>query len=204
MNAVLGEVFNRGSLTPETINEMVVWGQTAPDFLFAPNTAYDIYNKIFPELGPWESLLHRKAAMLEVERVLMLFESGGNWREGVDTSRRTSTTSENAEAGAWQVSWDNRRLDPSLSEFLKEEGIMDGETFQERMKSDHDVAMTFITLLLRIDMKNFQRINNGPIRKGDERKKTWPDRPKLWRAEESIYPWLSRDAVTEFMEFLLA
>jgi len=66
--------------------------------------------------------------------------------------------------------------------------------------------MEFITLLLRIDVKDFNRINNGPVRKGPERKETWdnPPRPKLWRAEESIYPWLSRSSVDEFKQLINA
>jgi len=140
--------------------------------------------------------------MLEVLRVLAGFESSWNWKEGVDTSRRSATTKENAEAGAWQQSWDARKLDPSLRRFLAERGIANGLDFQEIMKVEHDVAIGFTARLLRIDVENYERIANGPVRKGGDRKKTWPDRPKLWDAKESIYPWLRRDAVSEFQALL--
>lgn len=200
--ATKARVFNRGVPPDSFLTEQVEWGRLAADELFAPNNNYDIYNKVFPELGPYPTLEYRKGVLLEVMRVLAMFESSGNWKCGVDSSRRSDTTNENAEAGAWQVSWNNRKLDPSLRTFLSDSGIDDGVEFQQRMKSDHMVAMEFIALLLRIDVKNFERINNGPVRKGPERKATWPDRPKLWRAEESIYPWLSRAAVDEFKKKL--
>lgn len=197
-------VYNRGVPSDSFLDAILDCIRGLADEFFAPNPHFDIYSKVFPELGPWENLLHRRAAMAEVLRVLGMFESSGNWREGVDSSRRTGTTNENAEAGAWQESWNARHLDPSLAEFLKTNAVTDGVQFQQRMKTDHSFAVTFTILLLRIDMKNFHRISNGPIRKGDERKATWPDRPHLWTEEESIYPWLRRAAVSEFMQLLAA
>jgi hypothetical protein len=200
--ATKARVFNRGVLSDEFLTELVGFGKVGDDDIFARNNNYDIYNKVYDELGPYEGDRHRRAVLLEVLRVLALFESGGNWREGVDSSRRGDTTNENAEAGAWQVSWNNRKLDPNLATFLEDNEVDDGVEFQQRMKSDHMLAMEFIARLLRIDMKDYNRINNGPVRKGMEREATWPDRPKLWRADQSIYPWLSRDAVLEFEGFL--
>lgn len=195
-------VFNRGIPSDLFIDEILACVRLLPDEYFGPNKNFDIYNKVSSELGPWENLLHRKAVMAHILIVLGMFESSGNWKEGVDSSRRTSTTKENAEAGAWQESWDARRLDPSLAEFLKNNSITDGVEFQQRMKTDHCLAVSFTILLLRIDVKDFERIANGPVRKGDERRKTWPDRSNLWNAKESIYPWLSRLAVSEVMKFL--
>ena len=43
------------------------------------------------------------------------------------------------------------------------------------------------------------RTQNGPLYKGEERSKF---KPKLRGEEQSIYPWLSRDAVAEFQAFL--
>lgn len=200
--ATKAEVHNRGFAPNSFLTEMIEWARTAPDFLFAPDDKADIYARIENELGPFMDLLHRKAAMIESMRVLALFESGCNWSEGVDSTRRTTTSNENAEAGAWQVSFDARKLDAGLAAFLTAQGISDGLAFQQRMKDHHFLAMDFIARLLRIDIRNYNRIANGPVRKGDERKKTWPDRPKLWDAKESIYPWLSREAVAEFAGFL--
>ncbi len=202
-NAARISVFDRGRITDAFLTELLDWGRSAADEIFAKNTNYDIYNKVFPELGPYPDLIYRKAVLLHVLSVLAWFEASGHWNEGVDSSRRGSTTNENAEAGMWQVSWNNRKLDPSLRTFLSEHGIEDGIAFQQRMKADHPIAMEFAARLLRIDMRDFNRINNGPVRKGDERKKTWPDRPKLWEADESIYPWLSREAVAEIVQSLV-
>jgi hypothetical protein len=38
----------------------------------------------------WDDLQHRRAAMLEVMRVHAGFESSWNWKQGVDTTNRTS------------------------------------------------------------------------------------------------------------------
>lgn len=200
--ATKSQVFNRGAAPDAFLQELIVWARTAQDEIFAANPHFDIYSKVKLELGPFTSLIQRKSVMLEVLRVLALFESECNWKEGPDSSRRTETTKENAEAGAWQESWDARKLDPALAKLLSEQGVMGGVEFQQRIKSDHPLAMEFTARILRIDMKNFERIANGPVRKGDEREKTWPDRPKLWSSEQSIYPWLSRESVAEFQAFL--
>src|SRR4030095_14185844 len=102
--AAIEKVLNRGIPPDSFLNELVAWGKTAPDEIFAPNLLPDIYGKTKAELGPWENPIQRKAAMLEVMRVLAGFESSWDWTEGIDTSRLGSDTPENSEAGAWQVS----------------------------------------------------------------------------------------------------
>ena len=198
--SIQSKVFNRGTPPPAFIQEMVAWAKTAPDEIFdrTPTVGNrDVFNKVHGELGPYESLTHRKAVMLEVMRVLAGFESSWKHGEGVDVSRRSPTTEENAEAGAWQTSYDARRLDPSLAAFLKSHGIDNGHEFQQAMKTNHTLAMEFVARLLRVSTKH-----NGPMYKGAERKSTWPNRPKLWNDDESIYPWLNRGAVQEFVAML--
>lgn len=195
--ACLARVHNRRDVPPAFLDEMIDWARTAPDELFAKNNRFDIYSKVSNELGPYERDLQRRAVMLEVLRVLAGFESSWNWNEGIDTSRASSDTPENSEAGAWQTSYDARKLAPELKGFLEQRKIRNGIQFQQEMKSNHPLAMHFVSLLLRFNTKH-----NGPLYKGDERPATWPDRPKLWAAEESIYPWLSRAAVTEFQAHL--
>ena len=173
---------------------MIGWGTIAADEIFAPNTEADIYGKVKAELGPFESLSHRKAVMLEVMRVLTLFESGGNWKEGVDTSRLGSDTPENSEAGAWQISYDARKIHPDLAALLASNGIKNGIAFQQAMKFNHPLAMEFVARLMRHNTKH-----NGPLYKGDERLAI---RKSLRGPENSIYPWLRRDAVAEFQSFL--
>lgn len=187
-------VLNRGVASDGFLTEIVAWGRTAPEEIFAPNLNVDIYSKIKPELGPWESMLHRRAGMLEVMRVLGMFESSGNFNEGVDTSRVGSDTAENAEAGAWQVSYDARRFAPELRLLLDRKGIKNGIEFQRLMKSDHPLAMEFVARLMR-----FTTHHNGPLYKGSERSGI---RSSLRGPEHSIYPWIRRDAVAQFMTLL--
>jgi hypothetical protein len=194
---VKSPVFNREIAPSSFLTELIDWARSAPDELFAPNDHFDIYSKVKAELGPWTGLLHRKAVMLEVMRVLAGFESSWNWTEGVDTSKSVGNTAENAEAGAWQMSYDARKTSAPLAALLVASGIHDGIAFQHAMKTNHLLAMEAEARLLRDNTKH-----NGPLYKGDERKATWPTRPSLWDAKESIYPWLSRDAVAQFQTLL--
>ncbi len=187
-------VFNRGIPPDAFLRELVEWGKTAPEEIFAPNLNADIYGKVKAELGPWESPLHRRAVMLEVMRVLAGFESSWDWTEGVDTSRLGSDTPENSEAGAWQVSYDARHLAPVLADMLKANDITNGIKFQQVTKFNHPFAMVFVSTLMRYNTKH-----NGPLYKGDERLII---RRSLRGAEHSIYPWLSRSSVAEFQQLL--
>jgi hypothetical protein len=134
--------------------------------------------------------------MLEVMRVLAGVESSWNWNEGVDTSRESEDTQENSEAGAWQVSADSLRLGQDLKDLVKREvGTLNGVEFQRAMKANHPLAMEYIARLMRHTRKQ-----NGPLYKGNERGVF--SRPELRGEEQSIYPWLSREAVAEFQAFL--
>lgn len=192
--ACKARVFNRGIPPDSFLDKLIEWGKKAPDDIFAPNTEADIYGKVKAELGPWENLQHRKAAMLEVMRVLAGFESSWSWTEGVDTSRTGGDTPENSEAGAWQVSYDARHIHPELLTLLETRGIRNGIEFQRAIKFDHPLAMEFVARLMRHNTKH-----NGPLYKGEERRAI---RSSLRGAEHSIYPWLSRAAVAEFGTYL--
>ena len=194
-SAAKSKVYNRGVAPTPFLLEMVAWAKTAPDEIFAPNANLDIYSKIKPELGPWDSLLHRKAAMLETMRVLAGFESSWDWKEGVDTSRLGGDTPENSEAGAWQVSYNARAFDPSLRALIVKKGITSGVKFQQAMKFDHPLAMEFVARLMRFTTKH-----NGPLYKGSERNAI---RSSLRGPEHSIYPWLKRESVAEFQKALV-
>lgn len=204
--AIKAEVFNRGNPPDSFLDEFIELARKEPDELFAPRPAPkdaqgnprpdpDIYSKVRDELGPWDDLLHRRAVMCEVRRVLAGFESSWNWKEGVDTSRLGGDTPENSEAGAWQVSYDARRLAPELATLLTANNIHNGIDFQRAMKFNHALAMEFVARLMRNNSKH-----NGPLYKGDERLVI---RSSLRDAKHSIYPWLSRAAVAEFRSLLV-
>src|ERR1700757_2105495 len=93
-------VSNRGIPPDDFLDQLVAWGKAAPDEIFAPNPAADVYSSVVGVLGPWQGIEHRRAAMLEVMRVLAGFESSWDWNAGVDTTNPTSTTADTIEAGA--------------------------------------------------------------------------------------------------------
>ena len=175
------EVLDRGSPPAAFLNELVDWGLEAPDEIFAPSDRHDIYTNVSDRLGPWEGILHRKAVMLEVLRVLGGFESSWKWQEGRDTNNRTSNTVETEEAGLFQISANAMNFDPSLKALLGRyaEGQSDPKTFNVTTKHNHAFAIEFAARLLRFTVEH-----NGPVKK------------------RKINPFLRRDAVEELRGFL--
>jgi hypothetical protein len=175
-------VANRGIPPNEFLDELVAWGKQAPDEIFARNTSSDIYSSVLNTLGPWQGIQHRRAVMLEVMRVLAGFESSWNWNEGRDTTNPTSVTPDTIEAGAWQVSANSMNFGQELKDLmLANAGTLDSNTFQQAMKENHSLAMEYIARLLRRTTHH-----NGPV------------------LRHEIDPWLRRDAVAEFEDFLSA
>lgn len=182
MIAAKQHVYNRGMPPDDFLDELVEWGKTADLFIFAPNAKADVYSSVKNVLAPmgWESPIHRRAAMLEVMRVLGGFESTWNWNEGRDTTNSTSVTPYTIEAGLWQVSANAMFFGDDLKKLVDDRvGTRDGNAFQIAMKHDHILAMEFIARLLRHTTHH-----NGPV------------------LRHEIDPWLRRDAVKEFEEAL--
>ena len=174
------KVDNRGKAPNAFLDELVDWANTAPDEIFKPNQIQDIYSNVVGELGPWQGLKHRKAAMLEVLRVLGGFESSWDWNEGVDVMNPSSNTPCTEEAGIFQCSGNSMNFDPTLKALLKKEtGETDCETFKTETKSNHPFAIEYCARLLRFTVRH-----HGPIR------------------DRHINRWLRRDAVAEFESFL--
>ena len=73
-HALKERVLNRGVPPDAFLDELVAWGGAAPDDIFVPNAVDDVYSSVVGVLGPWRDLNHRRAAMLEVMRVLAGFE----------------------------------------------------------------------------------------------------------------------------------
>lgn len=173
-------VLNRGVPPDDFLDELIGWGKSAPDEIFAPNPFSDIYSSVKNTLGPWNGLLHRRAVMLEVMRVLAGFESSWDWNEGRDITNPTSVTPDTIEAGAWQVSANSVNFGDELKDLvLAEVGTLDGDAFQKAMKKNHPLAMEYVARLLRRTTRH-----HGPVRRHE------------------IDPWLRRDAVEEFQAFL--
>lgn len=179
-HATKRRVHNRGIPPDSFLDQLVAWGRIAPDDIFVPNSAKDVYSNIFRVLGPWQGLRHRRAAMLEVMRVLAGFESSWNWNEGRDTNNRTSITPTTIEAGAWQVSANSMGFGQELKNLVRSKaGSLDGNAFQRAMKHNHQLAMEYIARLLRRTVNH-----NGPVKRHE------------------IDPWLRTDAVSEFLNLL--
>lgn len=194
-SACLAPVFNRGRPTPPFLDEMLDWALTAPDEIFAPNPVpVEIFTVIKSHLATiigensagriykWDSLLHRKGGLCEAMRVHAMMESSGNWREDVDkTNPRSVKNIKSRETGIFQVSFDST-AHPGMMAFAKAHGIDTPEKFIPAMKKDHALALEYYARLVRVNIR-------------------WAG-PLLRHGEDSIYPWLRRAAVAEFMGFL--
>jgi peptidoglycan hydrolase-like protein with peptidoglycan-binding domain len=193
-------VLNRGIPSTGFLQELVAWGKSASDPIFAdqPDNNKDVFASVITELGPFKDITHRKACMLEVMRVLAGFESSWNWNEGIDTNNPAEDSPGTISAGAFQVSANSMGLGKDLKPLVAAHGIhepeRDGKAFQTLMKKNHPLTMEYVARLMR-----HTRMHHGPLYKGKERAKF---SPKLQGAEQSIYPWLSRDAVAEFQKLL--
>jgi N-acetylmuramoyl-L-alanine amidase/Putative peptidoglycan binding domain len=193
----LVKVFNRGIPPLGFLQELVAWGKMAPEEIFVdqPGNKTDVYASVITELGPFEDITYRKACMLEVMRVLAGFESSWKWNTGIDTTRKAADTSQNSEAGAWQVSADSLAFGRDLKDLvMREVGTLKGIEFQKAMKANHPLAMEYVARLMRHTMRH-----NGPLFKNRSKFKG-----ELREKEQSIYPWLSRDAAKEFQQLLTA
>lgn len=179
-SAFFHKVANRGAPPESFIKDMIGWAKKSSDSLFAPNAVFDIYDIIKPKLGPWESLLHRKAAMLETLRVLAGFESSWNWHEGKDVTNPAENSPEAWSAGPFQISANSINLDKSLKTFVEKElWTTNPGKFRFAMMDDHPFAFEYTARLLRINTNH-----NGPVKRRE------------------IVPWLQRDAVNAFMDEL--
>ena len=176
------KVLNRGRPPVAFLDALVDWGVAAPDEIFAPNNRMDIYSVVKDELGPWSNELERRAAMLEVLRVLAGFESSWNWNEGVDTHNPNSNTACSEEAGILQCSGNSMNFDDSLKELLRSvAGNTDCNTFRATTKANHPFALEYCARLLQFTVRH-----HGPVRDGH------------------IQPWLRMDAMAELLGFIKA
>jgi hypothetical protein len=179
-HALKERVLNRGVPPDAFLDQLVAWGGTASDDIFVLNATHDVYSSVVGVLGPWRDLSHRRAAMLEVMRVLAGFESSWDWNAGRDTTNPTSDTPNTIEAGAWQVSANSMAIGQELKDLVMNAvGSLDGNAFQNAMKTNHPLAMEYIARLLRRTVDH-----NGPVKRHE------------------IDAWLRPDAVEEILGLL--
>lgn len=191
--ACKSRIKNRRTTTDDFLTQLVAWAKTAAVEIFAPNAEpQDIYGVIKPYLGPWrglpgdaQNIAHRRAAMCEALRVIAAFESEDDWHEGVDTTNAHSQTHVTGEeAGIFQVSYDSLPFGADLRALVAAHGVTGPLSFIRLMKADHPLALEYAARLLRHTVRA-----NGPI---------------LRTGADSISPWLSREAVSEFEVALAA
>lgn len=200
--ASLAMVEGRGRAPVAFLKELVEWGKTAPADIFAPNAvANDAYAVIKGRLATqqgndasgtpvrlWESPLHRRAAMLELMRVHAGRESSWNWDEGVDRTNKTSMRNKTGqETGIFQVSYDSTWLDSIegkdiMGAFAKTHGLDTPEKFIPAMKASHTLAMEYYARLVRVSI-------------------AWAG-PLIRHGDDSVYPYLDRGSMREFMGLL--
>jgi len=183
--ALTHKVSNRGCPRDSFLNELVNWGRTAADDIFAPRAGHsDIYVSVVHELGPYTDLRHRRAVMLEVLRVLAGFETSWDWNHGVDiTNHRSMHHAKSQEAGVFQVSFDSLKHRQDLLNVVTQkagaEATTDPIVFDQAMRRNHILAMEYVARLLRHSIAH-----HGPI------------------LNRHIHPWLRRDAVQAFLGLL--
>lgn len=182
-SATKAKVLSRGVPPDSFLVELVTWARDmATDDIFCSNpNPYDIYAHIKPILGPFSSFELRKASLLEVMRVHAGFESSWDWDEGVDITNKTSMAhKEGQETGIFQVSFDSTYLgNGAMKPFALDHGIGHVDSFIEKMKTNHALALEYYARLVRVNVRWA-----GPI------------------IRHEIDPWLSLDAVMEFKTLL--
>lgn len=196
--ATLKLVNNRGRAPKSFLEELVTWGRKAPDDIFAPNDVpVEAYTAIKSYLANqegrdgagvpvyrWGSPLHRRGAMLELMRVHAGRESSWKWSEGVDKTNPASLANKTGqETGIFQVSFDSENLGHSaLKGFAKTNDIETVDKFIPAMKANHELALEYYARLVRISI-------------------AWAG-PLLRHNEDSVYPYLDRGSMREFMALL--
>lgn len=180
-DALKSPVHNRGIPPDKFLDELIAWGKTAEEEIFAPNAIYDIYSSVFETLGPYRTPGYRRAVMLEVLRVLAGFESSWRWNEGRDVNGLHSDTPETMEAGAFQVSANSMAFGPELKALVQAVtgAPVKPEDFRAAMMSKPQLAIEYAARLLRRTTAH-----NGPVKRHE------------------IDEWLKRGAVEEFMKLL--
>lgn len=200
--AALSFVEGRGRPPVAFLEELLAFIKTAPAEIFAPNRVpNDAFAVIKSSLATphgndgsgtpvyvWENMLHRRAAMAELMRVHAGRESSWKWGEGVDKTNAASVRNKTGEeTGIFQVSFDSTWLDSEegkdiMGAFAKAHGLDTPAKFIPAMKENHTLAMEYYARLVRVSIK-------------------WAG-PLVRHNADSVYLYLNRDSMREFMALL--
>ena len=64
-DALKSPVYNRGAPSDDFLDELIAWGKSADDEIFAQNSIYDVYSSVFDTLGPYRTLAYRRAVIVQ-------------------------------------------------------------------------------------------------------------------------------------------
>jgi hypothetical protein len=171
------KIHNRGIPKPDVVDEIIFIVEDFPDSCFEPNEKHDIYTNVKEELGPWRSIKHRRAVMIEVLVVLAGFESSWNWKAGIDTTNPSSFKNKcNEESGLFQCSGNSKGFDARLKKLM---GLMDCKKWIDKTKRDHVFAVEWATILLRNTTEH-----HGPVKRKEINK--WLSRERVALIEEAL------------------
>lgn len=140
---------------------LIIWAKAEEDSVFEKNNNHDIFSIVSEELGPFDTLIKRKAVLCAVMIIIAGDESDWNWREGRDVTAGQQTEDQK-EAGAFQVSNDIRHTDSAIDAWLNSKGIHTGLQFQASVKGDPILDCALVARVLRANYKRW----DGPINRG--------------------------------------
>lgn len=184
--ACKSRVHNRGIAPDWFLDEITAWAKTAPDSHFTVNSTYDIYSLVRPQLGPYRSLKHRKAVMVESLRVLGGFESSWKHTAGLDTTNASSAQSKcREEAGLFQCSQNATYFGDDLKALQKDQcksytqktvclNFIACSKDSAGNKANRKFVYDFVSLLVRKTIRH-----HGPL------------------VRKEINPWLKKSCVAE-------
>jgi hypothetical protein len=180
-------VSNRGVPPDWFLLGQIEWAKKADAEIFAPRPNPnapngrdpDVYALLKPILGPWSSLLHRRAAMCELQRVHAGLESSWKQHEGKDPGNHNPDP-KSWETGLFQVSFDSTESNKSLMTFAVSHGIGTPGSFMTQMKLELDLAFEYYARLVR-----FSYQWAGPLKRHE------------------VDQWLSPSAVLEYESLLV-
>lgn len=178
VKSCLGKVYNRGTVPLTLVKDIIEAVRAEPDSVFAPNGSYDVYSSVAAQLGPYESIKHRRAVMANVMMVEAGFESSWNYHDGRDTTAN-NTSACTSEAGLYQTSGNmNTYLEPRQELIDLQAKYCRSTTCTEFRRCTMEPVKPFVHAhfmrATRITVKHW-----GPIKR------------------KEINPWLSRACVKE-------